>query len=237
MQDPSLLNMTVGLFAMTGPIAGIPIFITATRGQKTKDRHATTLIIALTYVIATFIALFAGNALLKFFGISVAALRVAGMSVIATIGWKMMNAPTASGRGDNNRTGDEMGGKTAMAMHRHTASNVKIHPFTQHVPLPSEIGIMPLGFPIYAGPGVLSVIISWSSNSSEVYENACFAIFINAALIILFNFLAQPISRIVGVQGLLITEKIFGLIILAIAVVGMASALVVLFPGLGNSGK
>ena len=91
---------------------------------------------------------------------------------------------------------------------------------------------MPLGFPLYAGPGVLSVIISWSSLSSHIYIPALAAIAANAIIIVILNSLAEPISRIVGAQGLLITEKIFGLFVLAMAVAGMAESLVVLFPGL-----
>jgi multiple antibiotic resistance protein len=44
--------------------------------------------------------------------------------------------------------------------------------------------------------------------------------------------LAAPITRIIGAEGLLVTEKLFGLIVVAIAVGGMASALRELFPGL-----
>jgi small neutral amino acid transporter SnatA (MarC family) len=41
------------------------------------------------------VALLAGNAALSFFGVSVAALRLVGMAVVAVIGWQMINAPTA----------------------------------------------------------------------------------------------------------------------------------------------
>ena len=78
MRDPSILTMIVGLFAMTGPISGLPVFITATKGQTTEAQHRTILIIAATYVIACFVSLFAGHAVLESFGVSVAGLRVAG---------------------------------------------------------------------------------------------------------------------------------------------------------------
>lgn len=58
-----------------------------------------------------------------------------------------------------------------------------------------------------------------------------------AASIIVLDSLAVPITRRIGTEGLLVTEKVFGLIVVAIAVSGMATALRVLFPGLvGGAG-
>jgi len=236
--------MAVGLFAITGPIAGLPVFVAATKGQTVKEQNKTTLILATTYVTAGLIALFAGNALLTFFGISVAALRAAGMAVIATIGWKMMNAPTP----EKDKAGVDATGHIkpeAEQLHPpteklyHAASNMKVASASTvslwRVPTPSEIGIVPLGFPMYAGPGALSIIITWSSEYKAIYLPAAAAILANALIIIAFNFLANPITRLVGAQGLLVTEKVFGLIVLAIAVSGMASSLTVLFPGLNGT--
>ena len=93
---------------------------------------------------------------------------------------------------------------------------------------------MPLGFPIYGGPGVLSVVIAWGTGAKPVYMAALIAILVNAALIIILDFLAIPITRLVGAQGLLATEKVFGLIVVAIAISGMTGALLVLFPGLAG---
>ena len=82
---------------------------------------------------------------------------------------------------------------------------------------------------------MLSVIIAWGSGSKPVYLSALVAILSNAAIIIVLDFLAAPITRLIGEAGLLVTEKVFGLIVVAIAVTGMTSALLVLFPGLAGS--
>lgn len=212
--------MIVGLFAITAPIAVLPIFVAATDGQTDSQRRATALIAAATYVVAGMIALFVGNAVLRFFGVSVAALRVAGMAVIGVIGWQMLNAPTPPSEDSH---------------HLHAASNTRVPAVSagkaKQGPLPSNVGVMPLGFPIYAGPGVLSVIIAWGSGEKPVYTAALVAILVNAAIIIALDFMATPITRLIGTRGLLVTEKVFGLIVVAIAVSGMAAALVVLFPG------
>lgn len=232
MGDPSLLSMIVGLFAMTGPISGLPVFMTATKGQTMEAQHRTILVICVTYIIACFIALFAGHEVLKLFGVSVAGLRAAGMIIIATIGWEMLNAPTVIKKNKvGNRATDQAKNKEI----HHMASNTHIEQDgLDEVREPSEVGIMPLGFPLYAGPGVISVIISWSSLSSHIYKQASLAILVNTAIIVVFNLLAQPIGRVVGPQGLLITEKVLGLIVLSMAVTGIADAALTLFPGLAG---
>jgi len=129
------------------------------------------------------------------------------MAVVAAIGWKMV-----------------------------TASSTRVDaavPITPQVfPSPRSVGITPLGFPIYAGPGALSVIIARGSGPEPVYISAILAILANAALILLLNSAAASITRKTGPEGLLVTGKLFGLIVVAVAVDGMAGALIQLLPGL-----
>ncbi len=230
MDDGSFLAMIVGLFAITAPIAVLPLFIAATDGQNGAARRKTAFVATATYIVAGFIALFIGNAALNLFGVSVAALRVAGMAVIAVIGWKMLNAPTPTAA-----AAEKADGKART--HHHTASNTRIAVASSAAsqgPSPTSVGIMPLGFPIYAGPGVLSVIIAWGSGARPVYLAAIVAIVANGAIILMLDLLAEPITRLVGAEGLLVTEKVFGLIVVAIAIGGMATALLILFPGLAG---
>lgn len=221
----SFLTMAVALFAITGSIAIIPIFVATTDGQTPAQRRETALIAAGTYVVAGLIALFVGNAALQFFGINVAALRVAGMAVVAVIGWKMLNSATPITADPRDH-------------HLHVASNTKVPAPQKSASAvdasPVSVGVMPLGFPIYGGPGVLSVVISWGTGPKPVYLGALLAIGANAIAIIALDFLAAPITRLIGVEGLLITEKVFGLLVVAIAVTGMSGALLALFPGLAG---
>lgn len=232
MDTPSLLTMTIALFAITGSIAIIPIFVGVTEGQTNVQRRHTALIASASYVVAGLIALFVGNAALNVFGISVAALRVTGMAIVAVIGWKMLNAATPvaaqSGVGD---------GGAAKRVHHHVASNTRVvqPQSAKAAPSPASVGIMPLGFPIYGGPGVISVIIAWGSGTKPVYFAALIAILANAAIIVALDFLATPIVKLIGAEGLLVTEKVFGLIVVALAVSGMAGALLILFPGLAGA--
>ena len=64
----SFIAMIVGLFAITAPIAVLPIFVAATEGQTGSQQRRTAMIAVATYVGAGAIALFVGNAVLGFFG-------------------------------------------------------------------------------------------------------------------------------------------------------------------------
>ncbi|WP_309141118.1 MarC family protein [Novosphingobium sp. G106] len=220
--DSVFLTMFIGLFGITAPIAAIPLFVSATNGQTGRDRRKTALIATATYMIAAFVALFAGNAALIFFGVSSSGLRLAGMAVVAVIGWKMINAPTVV-----SLTGDNLPDQ-----HFHSASNTRID-IQRNIaaPSPRSVGITPLGFPIYAGPGVLSVVIAWGSGPEPVYIGAVVAIIANAFVIIGLNFLATTIVRVVSPEALIVTEKLFGLVVVALAVDGMTGALLRIFPG------
>lgn len=207
----------MALFVISSPIANLPLFVAATSGQSGPQRQRTALIVAATYGFAGLLVLFTGNLVLAFFGVNVAALRLAGMAVVAVIGWRMINAP----------------GVVAEGPPVHAASNTQIPRTLAEVPpSPISVGVTPLGFPIYAGPGVLSLLIAWGSGRDPAYTLAAAAILANAALILGLNTLAGPITRLIGGDGLLVFEKLSGLIVLAIAVEGMASALLVLFPAL-----
>jgi len=218
--DSVFLTMFVGLFAITAPIAAIPLFVAATTGQTGAARRRTALIATITYLIAALVALFAGNAALAFFGVSSSGLRLAGMAVVAVIGWKMINAPTVVAPSDG-----------TLDQHYHAASNTRIEVSSERAAAsPRSVGITPLGFPIYAGPGVLSVIIAWGTGPEPVYVSAIVAILANALVIVALNFLATTIVRSVSVEALLITEKLFGLVIVALAIDGIVETLLTLFP-------
>ena len=214
--------MFVGLFGITAPIAAIPLFVTATDGQAGHERRRTALIAMATYLVAAFVALFAGNAALVFFGVSYSGMRLAGMAVVAVIGWKMINAPTVVTRRTLN----------VPDQHFHAASNTRVEISKEMTaPSPRSVGITPLGFPIYAGPGVLSVIIAWGSGPQPVYVSAVVAILANALVIVTLNFLAITIVRMVSSEALLVTEKFFGLIVVSLAVDGITGTLLVIYPG------
>jgi len=76
--------------------------------------------------------------------------------------------------------------------------------------------IVPLAFPIIAGAGSLTSIISLRAEYQEI--NIMLAILINAGIVFLVLKLTRRIENLLGPGGIAILKKVFGIILLAIAV-------------------
>ncbi len=76
--------------------------------------------------------------------------------------------------------------------------------------------IVPLAFPIIAGAGTFSTLISLRAEYHQI--NILIAVALNMPIIFLVLKLTNTIERVLGVAGIAVIEKIFGIILLAIAV-------------------
>lgn len=76
--------------------------------------------------------------------------------------------------------------------------------------------IFPLAFPLIAGPGSLTTLLSLRL---EFYiENIIIAVFLNVILIYVVLKTSCKIERIIGSNGIQVIRKIFGVVLLAITV-------------------
>jgi multiple antibiotic resistance protein len=76
--------------------------------------------------------------------------------------------------------------------------------------------VVPIAFPIIAGSGTLTTIMSLKANFDEAYILA--GILINLVVVYLVLKSLRHIERLLGPAGLLAVRKFFGVILLAIAV-------------------
>jgi multiple antibiotic resistance protein len=76
--------------------------------------------------------------------------------------------------------------------------------------------VFPLAFPLIAGPGSLTTLLSLKSEFHT--ENIIIAVIVNVLVIYVVLKTSTKIERIIGPNGIKITRKIFGVILLAIAV-------------------
>jgi multiple antibiotic resistance protein len=81
---------------------------------------------------------------------------------------------------------------------------------------PGVAAVFPLAFPLLAGPGSLTTLLSLRSEYS-VY-NIIVAIIINCIIIYIVLKTSSKIQRVIGKNGITIIRKVFGVILLAIAV-------------------
>ena len=76
--------------------------------------------------------------------------------------------------------------------------------------------VFPLAFPLIAGPGSLTTLLSLKSEFQT--ENIIIAVIINVIVIFIVLKTSIKIERIIGQNGINITRKVFGVVLLAIAV-------------------
>jgi multiple antibiotic resistance protein len=76
--------------------------------------------------------------------------------------------------------------------------------------------IVPVAFPLIAGSGTLTTIMSLKTEYSDV--SILIGILINLSIIYLVIRLLNPIEKLLGKGGLLVVRKFMGVILLAIAV-------------------
>jgi multiple antibiotic resistance protein len=76
--------------------------------------------------------------------------------------------------------------------------------------------VVPLAFPIIAGAGTMTTLVSLKAEFQEI--NIIIAIVINILIVYAVLKLTKRIERVLGVGGIAILKKVFGIILLAIAI-------------------
>tara|TARA_B110000263_G_scaffold224925_1_gene215618 strand:+ start:210 stop:788 length:579 start_codon:yes stop_codon:yes gene_type:complete len=81
---------------------------------------------------------------------------------------------------------------------------------------PKTASIVPIAFPLIAGPGTLTTLISIKSEFDDI--NIILAIIINMILVYIVLKSSEKIEKFLGIQGINVLRKIFGIILLAIGI-------------------
>ena len=209
----SLLHTAVGIFTISNPIGNLPIYLSFTSGNKRQDRLIARSS-AFTMLIALLLATWIGNDLLSFFGIGRPAFQVAGGLIVVLIGLSMLHSEPSKVHHD------------PQSIERDQNSSVK--------------GIVPLGIPLLAGPGTLTVVIADPSAASMGGKLSLSIVVIAMSLLVYLIFDAgDMLSSKISESALQVLTKIMGLILTAIAVQMLFSGLSAGFPvlrGIGLSG-
>jgi multiple antibiotic resistance protein len=87
--------------------------------------------------------------------------------------------------------------------------------------------IVPLAFPIIAGAGSMTTILSLRAEFEAV--NIAAAIFLNIVVVFVILKLTGKIERLLGAGGIAILRKVFGIVLLAIAIKLFSSNIKILF--------
>lgn len=181
----------LALFPIVDPFGGIPIFFSMTSSWTEHDRNRTALKTALWVLLILVAFLFFGRFVLYFFGISLPVLKIAGGLIVANTAWGMVT------------------------------SHSRITPEEKYEAREKEdISLTPLAMPLMSGPGAIGVVMALAAHvdSSASYLGMVIGIFAVALSVFLFFYLGGPLVRLLGPSAVGAINKIFGFLILAIAV-------------------
>ncbi|MFC4623402.1 MarC family protein [Comamonas nitrativorans] len=132
----SLLFAFIGVLPIINPLATAPLFVDQARGLSEQDRALLAHRIGKNVAILLTSTMLTGSYVLRFFGVSLPAVRIAGGMIVASIAWRMLNAQQAT-------TDDAT--QIAQAL---TWDKARVKAF------------YPLTFPLTCGPGTIAVAIA-----------------------------------------------------------------------------
>lgn len=97
--------------------------------------------------------------------------------------------------------------------------------------------VIPLAIPKLAGPGAMAVVIALGEKDqgSEIIEDVLIIAILTLLTVAMLLF-ATPIERLLRANGMNIMTRIFGLLLLAIAIGSMLNSLADYFPAWVNAG-
>src|SRR5229473_2037660 len=181
----------LALFPIVDPFGGIPIFFTMTSAWTPQDRRNTAVKTGLWVFAILVTFLFFGRFVLYFFGISLPVLKIAGGLIVANTAWGMV---TSTARMTTAET-DEASTK-------------------------EDISLTPLAMPLLSGPGAIGVVMALAAHvdNRSAYLGMVIGIAGVAVSVLLFLLMGGPLVRRLGPSAVGAINRIFGFLILAIAV-------------------
>lgn len=183
------------LFSVLNPIGAIPVFVGLTQDYTKPELNKTALWTAINVFIILVVSYFIGEYVLRFFGISLEALRIAGGLIIANSGFGLLSGKVKKRKGINKKVESEAQEKNAIAL-------------------------TPLAMPLLAGPGSISLLIAFyqEHNNIRAISIAIGAILAVALSIYLVLNSAHYLVKYLGESGIVAISRIVGFFVIAIGI-------------------
>ncbi|HTW66551.1 MAG TPA: MarC family protein [Bryobacteraceae bacterium] len=196
-----LLLAFSSVFFIVDPIATIPSFLALTADSDLKERrHMARRASWTCFLVLSGFAL-GGTLIFRMFGITMPAFRIAGGLIMILIGLDMV-------QGRRSQT-KETPSETQQAMEK------------------DDVGIIPLGVPMLAGPGSISTVMALMAQSASWQHSVLIIVVVALTAIISYWTLAgaDRVGRRMGDTGIHILTRFMGLLLMAIAVQFILSGL------------
>lgn len=203
-----ILVALVPLFVVVDPLASLGLYLGLTRGNTAAERQAIAVKAALFAGCVLLVFAFLGKQLLAYLGIELYSLQVAGGILLTIIGLNMLKEGEEPGHHDLGP--DAAGADPNATLRVHTGGATQARP-RRHDP-----SLVPLGLPMLAGPGAISLVIVQTTAFGFTVIGLAIAATMLASLLVLL--IASRAQRLIGENGARVITRIMGLLTVAFAV-------------------
>jgi len=189
-----LLLIFTSIFFIVDPFAVVPTFLAMTERDTPEHRRLLARRGAWTCAIALIAFALGGSLIFTIFGITIGAFKIAGGVLMGLNALDMVQARRSQQR--------ETPAEKAEGIQK------------------EDIGIMPLGIPMLAGPGAISTVMVLALGTKGPLVTA--AVYVSIILTALISYwvlaAATLVERRLGQTGMRILTRVMGLVLCAIAV-------------------
>jgi multiple antibiotic resistance protein len=206
------IKFFIVFFVVVEPISLIPVFSGLTEGASASYKHKMALKSVLVASGILLLFALAGAAFLGAMGIALDSFRIFGGLLLFLIALEMVFARESGTR---------------------TSSDEKVESKRR-----ADISVFPLAFPFMAGPGALTTLLLWFGPIPVATHPLKFLLMFACALLVLAcclfaMWVAAPLMRIIGVTGTNVANRLFGVVLGALAVQFVVDGLRASFAGAG----
>lgn len=186
------------VFAIVNPIGNIPFFVMLTEGYSDEMKKKVIKKVVFVASLTLIVFALAGNYLFMFFHTSIPAFRIAGGLLLFAIAFSMM-------------WGQRPG--TKLTDRERSEALEK-----------EAVGVVPLGIPMYAGPGAITTVVVFMADASSPTVDLMKVIIVILAVLVtmltsyVLLIYGDRISARMGRMGALAFSRVMGLILASIAV-------------------
>lgn len=189
-----LVLIFTSILFIVDPFAVIPTFLAMTARDTPAQRRILARRGAWTCAITLTAFALGGSLIFRIFGITIGAFKIAGGVLMGLNALDMVQARRSQQR--------ESAVETAEGIQK------------------EDIGILPLGVPMLAGPGAIStvMVLALTAKSTPAHIAVYVSIFLTALISYLVLAAASIVERRLGQTGMRILTRLMGLVLSAIAV-------------------
>ncbi len=200
-----LLGTIVSLLPIVNPFSVAVTFISLSKDMDDGKRNRQALLASVYMAVILIVFLIAGVLIMRFFGISLPGIRIAGGIIITYIGFRMLNPqhqdPQLQSAGVSSADDD--------------------------------IAFTPIAMPMLSGPGAIAVTIGMAANVGSGMDYAAESLGIIVVAVITFILLriAGSVKRLLGNYGIVILTRIMGFLLICIGVQFVMLGILDFIPG------